>query len=146
VRCAVCRSARRDEIDRLLLSGTTPPEIELRYRVKRSMVITHLRGHLPERLSQVVAAQEAATAEALYAKLLGLEAEAKRLGDLAELKGDIKTAGLLKVREVARLWEFVARLAGLLKEQPIVSQSVSYTLVFQGGSAKAVEARGIDHG
>jgi hypothetical protein len=64
--------------------------------------------------------QEVRQADTLLAKVVTLEADAKRLQGLAEDAGDFKTA-LQAIRELVRIIELQARLIGELDDSPTVN-------------------------
>jgi hypothetical protein len=105
--CTVCRSPERDAIDHALLAGASIRDIAGQFRLSKTAVARHKAEHLGKVLAEAEAHQ-AARADSLLEKLQALEAEAARLGKLAERSKDYRGA-LLSVRERARLLELLMR-------------------------------------
>ena len=118
--CTVCVHPSRDAIDQALVSGETLRDIALRCSVSTHALFRHHRNHVPKHLSHARTAREGSRADALFAKVVALETDAKRLQGLAEDAGDLKTA-LQAVRELVRIVELQAKLIGELDDSPTVN-------------------------
>jgi hypothetical protein len=117
-RCSVCRAAAREAIDDALLNGEPYRRIAQRFAASPDAVNRH-KAHVSVRLAKAQEAAEIASADSLAAKLLAIEAEARRLGEKAENAGDLRAA-LQAVRELIRLCELTARLSGELRGEHVV--------------------------
>jgi hypothetical protein len=144
--CRICRSARRYDVERLrVLGNLSAKKIATNYGYRHGDVLRHFKEHVAPEARRAYEKLEATSGLTLLQRLAAIEADAKRIMERAEAEGDFRTA-MVGVRELLRIAEFLARLSGELTPAPVVN-AVAYTLVFQGGSAKAVEApRDIDHG
>jgi hypothetical protein len=112
--CTVCRLPNRHEAEKALLAGEPLRNIAERYGTSPPALLRHKGAHLPAKLVRAQEAQEIASADSLAAKLVAIEAEARRLGQKAEEAGDVRTA-LMAVRELVRLTELAARISGELE-------------------------------
>lgn len=121
--CSICVHRRRDEIDSALLTGEPLRDIAGRVPVAKSALHRH-KGHLPATLVKARQAQEMARADGLAAELGTLASEARRLQAAAEAAGDLRTA-IAALRELTRLIELRARVAGELKDSQINILNVS---------------------
>jgi hypothetical protein len=102
--CTVCTHPEREGIEQALIAGAAFRDIARQFRVSKDAVARHKAEHLGKLLAEA----EAARADSLLEKLQTLEAEAARLGKLAERSKDYRGA-LLSVRERARLLELLMR-------------------------------------
>jgi hypothetical protein len=118
MRCSICRSPRRKEIDAALLQGARFRDLARDAGVGKDSLVRHRDRHLPARLVKAQQAAEIATADVLAAELAALDSKAGQLGDEAERSGDWRGA-LLAVRERTRICELKARLAGELRGERV---------------------------
>jgi hypothetical protein len=102
------------------VSGEALRNIAQRCCVSIYALCRHHQSHVPKHLSQAHAVHEAGRADTLFAKVVTLETDAKRLQGLAEDAGDLKTA-LQAIRELVRIIELQARLIGELDDSPTVN-------------------------
>jgi hypothetical protein len=125
MRCTVCRHPARNQIDQALLQGARFRDLARRTGTDKSALLRHRDRHLPSLLVKAQEAAVIASADSLAAKLLAIEAEARRLGEKAEEAGDLRGA-LQAVRELTRLVELAARVSGELRSER-VAVNVSVT-------------------
>lgn len=123
-RCQVCLHPQRDAIDEALVAGATQVALAEQYGVSKYVVHRHNRTHLPEKLSRAHEAAAVATSDNLLAKLVDLEATAKRIAVVAETAGQSRTV-LLAVRELTRQIELLAKLRGVLSEAATINLTIS---------------------
>jgi hypothetical protein len=121
--CTVCSHVRHDEIDRRLLAGEAFRNIAKRVSLSPAALFRHSR-HLPADLIQAHRANEIARGDDLVWELQGLASEARRLQAKAEADGDTRTA-IAALRELTRLIELRARVAGELKDRQVNVLSVN---------------------
>ena len=76
------------------------------------------KQHLPAALMKAKVAQEISRADNLVEDLQRLAAEANRLKNKAEKAGEVRTA-IAALREITRLIELRAKIAGELKESQV---------------------------
>ncbi len=119
--CSICSRVDRDVIDELLIEGLPMRRIAAQYKLAESSVRRHRAHHLS---TLAVEAREGARADNLLARANHLTGHAHRIRLMAEGSGDLRTA-LASIRELTRLIELTARLAGELSEQPTVNIIVS---------------------
>jgi hypothetical protein len=118
--CTICDRDDRHVIDQALVQGEAFRNVSQRCSVSTAAIFRHYHAHIPKRLRQADTAQEVSQANTLLAKVVALEADAKRLQGLAEHAGDLKTA-LQAIRELVRIIELQARLIGELDTSPTVN-------------------------
>lgn len=80
----------------------------------------HKAEHLPATLASAAAANEVVRGDTLLDKVRELEAQARDIAGRANGAGDLRTA-LAAVRELTRIVELQAKLAGDLIDAPTVS-------------------------
>ncbi len=113
--CQVCKHPQRNLIDRDLVDGTSHREICAKYGIRfTSPVQNHATNHIPNKLKLAKAAAEVTDADILILRINKLEEHAKRLMEKSEGAGEHRVA-LLAVREHARIYELLARVAGLVE-------------------------------
>src|SRR4051794_3551963 len=122
--CTICTHPDRPAIDMMLVNGKPLRDIAGRFGTSKSALERHQVQHLPASLAEARRAEEAARADDLLGQLLGLQADARRIGKKAEDTGDLKTA-LAGVRELVRIVELTAKLVGELNERPEVNVLVA---------------------
>ena len=103
--CTVCRSPRRDEVDRALLAGEPSRRISARCAVSATAVRRHA-AHVPKALALAARASEVTRADDLLGVLHECAADARRIRDKAEREGDLKCA----IVAVKTLTDIVDRL------------------------------------
>jgi hypothetical protein len=118
--CTICDRDDRHAIDQALVQGEAFRNVSERCSVSTAAIFRHYHAHIPQHLRQAHAVQEVSQADTLLAKVVTLEADAKRLQGLAEDAGDFKTA-LQAIRELVRIIELQARLIGELDDSPTVN-------------------------
>jgi hypothetical protein len=115
--CTICIHSRRAEIDKALLAGEAFRNIAKHVSVSPTAVFRH-RDHLSQTLVQGKEAAEISHADNLLAELNELVAKSRELRDKAEASGDLRTA-LAGIRELTRLIELRARIAGELRDSQV---------------------------
>jgi hypothetical protein len=135
--CLTCRHANRAEIDRALLDGEPFRNIAERVSLSPTALFRH-RTHIESTLVEARASTEEADGDNLARKLTELSERARRLADAAEKGGDLRTA-LAGVRELARLLEIEGRVAGQLRDQPVINIDVATVFKLDG-----LDRRGAD--
>jgi hypothetical protein len=108
--CTACRHPKRSEIDKALLAGEPFRHIAKHVSVSPTALFRH-KAHVEKRLVEAREREEGAHDRDLVKELSKLATRADNLATKAELDGDLRTA-LAGVRELARLLELEARLAG----------------------------------
>jgi hypothetical protein len=111
----VCTDPERARIEEEIIAGRGFRAISRQSRQSRDAIRRHAAAHLPQRLARAEQAERVA-GDDLFARLTEIEAEARRLAGLAEEAGDLRTAGTLRVREMLRLSELIAKLRGEIRE------------------------------
>lgn len=122
--CSVCSHPEREAIDHALIEGGSLRDIARRFSTVSKDGLHRHRAHLPS--AMVVARDDAALlhGDSLVAKVRALEAQARAIGQRAEAAGDLRVA-LSAVRELIRIAELQAKLAGQLSEAPTVNVTLS---------------------
>ncbi len=115
--CKVCGHKKRAEIDEAIIRGESIRGIAKRYGFSPASMQRH-KEHIPPVLAKAHEAQEVVRADDLLGKLAGLEEDARRIGQKAENKKDLRTA-LSAVRELSRIIELLARLRGEIQENQV---------------------------
>jgi hypothetical protein len=108
--CSVCRHSELSQIDKALLAGEPFRSIAKRVSLSPAALFRH-KSHVEKRLVEARESEEASQGRDLVKELVKLAARADKLASQAERDGDLRTA-LAGVRELARLLELEARLAG----------------------------------
>lgn len=121
--CTACQHPKVAAINKELLAGVAHLALEKRYGVLRDALRRHAATHIPKALAQAAQAGAVASADTLLAQLEGLRGDAERIGRKAERARDYRGA-LAGVRELTRLVELAARLAGELREGVTVNVAV----------------------
>lgn len=107
----------REEIDHALLSGKTYREITGNFPVSKSALERH-RDHITASMLKAKEATEIARGDDLVEDLRTLAIEANRLKSQAEESGNVRAA-IAALREITRLIELRAKIAGELKEAQV---------------------------
>lgn len=132
--CTACTHPDRSEIDRALLAGAPLRRIADRVSLSATSLFRH-RTHIETALAEATAASSAQVATGLAQKLAELSTRARRLSDAAEKGGDLWTA-LGGVRELARILEIEARVAGQIQETQVNIDLTGFKL--EGSSSRDV--------
>jgi predicted RNA-binding Zn ribbon-like protein len=119
--CTICTHPKRSEIDRRLLTGepvrTIVRAIAGHVPISKTSLQRHQR-HVSEAISKSQEAVEIAHGDDRVSELQQLASEARRLQAKAEADGDTRTA-IAALRELTRLIELRARVAGELKDRQV---------------------------
>jgi hypothetical protein len=121
--CTVCSHKDVDEINRLLLSGTSFRDIAGQFDLSKTALARHKESHIPELLSKSEDIKEVVNADNLLAQLQDARTSALDLLDKAIEAGNTKVYGppssyLSEIRQQIKLW---AELEGRLASQPQVN-------------------------
>lgn len=114
--CTICGHKKRAEIDEAIVQGEAIRRIAAQYRLSPSALQRHKDGHIPPVLAKAHEAAEVARADGLLGMLQDLETDARRIGEKAEKKKDLRTA-LAAIRELVRIVELTAKLRGELAQE-----------------------------
>lgn len=120
-KCTICIHEQREAIEADLLKGGSYRDVAKQWQVSYSALHRHSQTCIPRAVAAAKQQGESLSAAAgddLLSKVAELESKAKNIGKQAEDKGDLKTA-LAAIRELTRIIELQARLAGEIKEQTI---------------------------
>ncbi len=133
-KCTVCAKKKRPEIDRLLVENVaTFRNIAAQHGLSVQALLRHRDDHLPARLAKAREAREVANADNLLTRVQALHARALGILDKAESANDLRAA-TGAIRETRGCLELLGKLAGQLKDAPIIN-------VFM--SAEWIEIRGV---
>lgn len=121
--CTVCSHKDVDEINRLLLTGTSFRDIAGQFDLSKTALARHKESHIPELLLKSEDIKEVVNADNLLAQLQEARTSALDLLDKAIAVGDTKVYGppssyLSEIRQQIKLW---AELEGRLASQPQVN-------------------------
>jgi hypothetical protein len=120
-RCTVCMHPDRLAIDQALVSGAKQADLVSRYNLASKHCLSrHSINHIPAALAKAQAAAEVAEGDNLLGLVLEHQATARRIAKDAEAGGEKRTV-LLAVRELLRIVELQAKLAGQLSDGPTVN-------------------------
>ncbi len=115
--CHICNHQEKEEINRRLVRGDSIAGISREFVVGEDALRRHRDNHLPAGLAASPTAQELASADILLNEVRSLEADTRRLRDLAEQQGDLRTA-LLGVDKALRCLELYAKIQGQIDDRP----------------------------
>jgi hypothetical protein len=118
--CSVCSHPERAAIDVSLVEGGTLRDVARQFGLSKDSAARHKAEHLPATLASAAAASDAARGGTLLDKVRALEAQARDIAERANKAGELRTA-LAAVRELTRIVELQAKLAGDLIDAPTVS-------------------------
>jgi predicted RNA-binding Zn ribbon-like protein len=125
--CTICTHPKHSEIDRRLLAGepvrAIVRAISGHVPISKTSLQRH-QQHVSEAISKSQEAVEIAHGDDLVSELQQLASEARRLQAKAEADGDTRTA-IAALRELTRLIELRARVAGELKDRQVNVLNVS---------------------
>ena len=113
--CRACKHEKRNEIDRALVSGEAPRQVASRYGLSATGLQRHQK-HITSSLVKAREAVEVGQASNVLSFVRGLVAKAHQFTDLAEQKGDLRTA-MSGLRELTRMAELLAKLTGELEQR-----------------------------
>src|SRR5258708_179803 len=113
--CRACKHEKRTEIDRALVSGEAPRQVASRYGLSATGVQRHQK-HITSSLVKAREAKEVGQASNVLSFVRGLVAKAHQFTDLAEQKGDLRTA-MSGLRELTRMAELLAKLTGEIDQR-----------------------------
>jgi hypothetical protein len=113
--CIVCQSAKRSEIDQLLINGEAYRSIAKRFDIGESAVYRHQKGHLVKSLVRAKQAEQEANADSLIDQVQALRAKAQRITERAERTGSLDVA-LKGIRKLRGLVELMGQLNGELQK------------------------------
>lgn len=121
--CTVCSHKDVDEINRLLLTGTSFRDIAGQFDLSKTALARHKESHIPELLSKSEDIKEVVNADNLLAQLQEARTSALDLLDKAIAAGDTKVYGppssyLSEIRQQIKLW---AELEGRIAAQPQIT-------------------------
>jgi len=120
--CSVCKHPKREEIDRLLITGVSLRDIAGQVgQVSKSALAQH-KEHLPATLAKAQEAAEIARGDDLLAQLRDLQA--KTLGVLNQASDDHRLA-LAAIAQARANIELLGKLLGELRESPTVNILIS---------------------
>jgi hypothetical protein len=137
--CTVCPHPKRARIDEALVSGAAIRGLSALYSVSEFALARHRDTHIAAALAKASAADAAAHGDDLLARLDALAADARRIQQTAEQRGDLRTA-LAGVRELVRIVELLAELRGELDRRPVVLTSTPEWLALRAMLVRALDA------
>jgi hypothetical protein len=124
--CKACQHEKKIEIDRALLGGEAARQVAPRYGLSATGLQRHMK-HIAPSLVKAREAVEVGQASNVLSFVRGLVTKAHQYTELAEQKGDLRTA-MTGLRELTRMAELLAKLTGELEqrgETNIVNVSVT---------------------
>ena len=119
--CAVCGHKDLDEINRLLLSGTSFRDIAGQFDLSKTALARHKASHIHELLSKssdLKAEVESTQGNQTLAEVRELKVRALEILEEAQGAGDLKTA-LLGIREARSCLELCMKAEGQIKDTQI---------------------------
>ena len=121
--CTVCSHKDVDEINRLLLSGTSFRDIAGQFDLSKTALARHKESHIPELLSKssdLKAEVESIQGNQTLVEVRELKVKALDILGKAERAGDLKTA-LLGIREARSCLELCMKAEGQIKDGPQIT-------------------------
>ena len=121
--CTVCGHKDVEEINKLLLSGTSFRDIAGQFDLSKTALARHKESHIPKELLKSNDIQEIAKADALLVQLGEVREKTLSLLDKAEAAADTRVYGapVAYLREVREQIKLLAELEGRLAAQPQVT-------------------------
>ncbi|MDI9457128.1 MAG: hypothetical protein WAQ32_08955 [Dethiobacteria bacterium] len=137
-KCSICNHEKVDEINRLLLNGTSYRNISEKFSVSAAALSRHKNQHIARALAkargakatvqgdsllahtQELQARETAQADGLLAQVIELRDKALSILTKAEQAGELRTA-LTGIREARACLELLAKLQGELQQEGTVN-------------------------
>ncbi len=123
-KCTICAHKKRSAIDKALVARQPFRAIARQFTVSKDALIRHHDDHLPSSLVKAQEAAEAAQADALLAQVVDLRDKALGVLEQAEASEDLRTA-VSAIREARGCVELLGKLAGQLKDAPIINLVLS---------------------
>jgi len=109
-----------EEINKLLLSGTSLRDIAGQYDLSKTALARHKESHIPELLLKSQEVKETLQADNLLDQIVYYESEARRFKGLAESQGDLELA-LKAVDRALKCLDLFAKARGIISDQPQVN-------------------------
>ena len=132
-RCTVCTNLKRADIDRALVARRPFRDIARQHKVSKDALVRHYDDHVPVKLLKAREVREVADADSLLTQVEDLRDRALGILDRAEGTNDLRAA-TGAIREARGCLELLGKLAGQLKDAPIINVFVS---------AEWIEVRGV---
>lgn len=118
--CTVCSHEGIEEINKLLLSGTSFRDIAGQFNLSKTALARHKESHIPELLSKSNDIKEIISADSLLTKLEEESKFVREMRNSAREGGDIELA-LKAVDRALKCIDLYAKVSGLIQEQPTVN-------------------------
>lgn len=118
--CTVCSHRDVDEINRLLLSGTSFRDIAGQFDLSKTALARHKESHIPEVLSKSNDLKEIVDADVLFGRVEEEAGFVREMRDAAKDEGDIELA-LKAVDRALKCIELYAKVKGIIQDQPQVN-------------------------
>ena len=122
--CTVCRHPKRTEIDTALVEHRPFRTIARQFDASKDALIRHHDNHLPAELVKATNAAEVARADTILDQVQTLRDRALKILDTAEKGDDLRTA-LGAIREARSCLELLGKLAGELRDAPVINVVVT---------------------
>ena len=121
--CTVCGHKDAEEINKLLLSGTSLRDVAGQFDLSKTALARHKENHIPKELLKSNDIQEIAKADALLVQLGEVREKTLSLLDKAEQAADTRVYGapVAYLREVREQIKLIAELEGRLASQPQIT-------------------------
>ena len=121
--CTVCGHKDVEEINKLLLSGTSFRDIAGQFDLSKTALARHKESHIPKELLKSNDIQEIAKADVLLVQLEEIREKTLSLLDKAERAADTRVYGapVAYLREVREQIKLLAELEGRLASQPQIT-------------------------
>jgi hypothetical protein len=117
--CTICGDPRADEIDRQCRIESNIERIAKEFSISYPALYRHIQGnHHIRAVTAIPTSAELATSEDILREITEHHKEAIRLKELAESKGDLKTA-LLGLEKALKCLDLITKIQGLVREQTI---------------------------
>ena len=117
--CTICGLENIDEIDRRARIESNIDKISKEFSISYQALYRHIQNnHHIRAVTVIPTASELATSEDILREITDHHKEATRLKELAETKGDLKTA-LLGLDKALKCLELITNIHGLVREQTI---------------------------
>lgn len=123
-KCSICGRKDQPKIDAELVDGKeTLRAVARTYGVSEDALFRH-RQHLAASLVAAHGVEVVAHADTLLAKVQGLEADARRIGALAEQEKDLRTA-LQAIGQLVKIVELLGKVTGELESGQQVTVNIN---------------------
>jgi hypothetical protein len=127
-RCSTCAHAKRNDIDRLLATGTPAAQVAEQFGLNARSVQWHANDHLPQLVTQAVKSEQKDVAFDVMAELTSCYGYARVILAMS-LKGDDEkkrpSLALAAIREMRDTAALIAKIGGQLDERPQMNLTVS---------------------